>query len=114
MYMNSSTTDMARSTSSEPTPEAVAPVTRTDRIPSLDVLRGVALLGILLLNILVFAMPDIASANPTLLGKATERNVVVWFVTTVLFEGKMRAIFSMLFGAGVYIFTSRGEERRGG
>jgi uncharacterized protein len=112
--MNSSTTSMARSTSSESTPEAVAPVSRTDRIPSVDVLRGVALLGILLLNILVFALPDMTIANPTLVGKATERNIIVWFVITVLFEGKMRAIFSMLFGAGVYIFTARGEERRGG
>lgn len=114
MSMNSSPTDRAHATGSEPAPEAVAPVSRTDRIQSVDVLRGVALLGILLLNILVFALPDMVGSNPTLLGKATERNVIVWFITTVLFEGKMRAIFSMLFGAGVYIFTARGEERRGG
>ncbi|HEX2569216.1 MAG TPA: DUF418 domain-containing protein [Polyangia bacterium] len=114
MYITSSTSEMARSTSSEPAAEAVAPVSRTERIPSVDVLRGAALLGILLLNILVFALPDMATGNPTLLGQATERNVITWFIVSVLFEGKMRAIFSMLFGAGVYIFTARGEERRGG
>jgi uncharacterized protein len=38
----------------------------------------------------------------------------VWLVNHVLFEGKMRAIFSMLFGASIIILTSRGERRGGG
>ena len=82
-----------------------------DRIPSMDVLRGVAVLGILLMNILGFAYPFVASFDPTLGGGYTGVNLWVWAVNTALFEGKMRAIFSMLFGAGMLVLTSRLERR---
>ena len=85
-----------------------APVRTEDRIPLLDVLRGFALLGILLMNILDFGLPGSAEENPTVMGGATGLNWWAWFFQVVVFDGKMRAIFSMLFGAGVILLTSRG------
>jgi uncharacterized protein len=87
------------------------PVFGAERIPSMDVLRGVAVLGILLMNIIGFAYPFVASFNPTAGGGHTGINLWIWAVNTVVFEGKMRAIFSMLFGAGMLVLTSRLEQR---
>src|SRR5271169_2429089 len=93
---------------------AIVPVEPNERISSIDVLRGVALLGILLMNILEFGLPLGAELNPTIAGGSTGPNLAAWFANHVLFEGKMRAIFSMLFGAGAVLLTSRGERRGGG
>ena len=99
----------------EPAAEPLlVPVDPNERISSVDVLRGVALLGILLMNILEFGLPLGAELNPTIAGGSTGLNLVSWFLNHLLFEGKMRAIFSMLFGAGAVLLTSRAERRRGG
>jgi uncharacterized protein len=87
------------------------PVLGAERIAAIDVLRGVAVLGILLMNITGFALPFAASFDPTVGGGHTGSNLWVWAVGAVLFEGKMRAIFSMLFGAGMLVLTSRLEQR---
>jgi uncharacterized protein len=92
---------------------AVAPVIREERIASIDVLRGVALLGILWMNIVAFALPGAAYADPTVAGGARGSNLLFWLFSQILVEGKMRTIFSMLFGAGVVLFTSRAEARGG-
>ncbi|HZS05509.1 MAG TPA: DUF418 domain-containing protein [Blastocatellia bacterium] len=92
----------------------IAPVESGERISSVDVLRGVALLGILLMNIVDFGLPGVAYSDPTVAGGDKGPNLAAWFVNQVLFEGKMRALFSMLFGAGVIILTSRAEERGAG
>jgi len=89
----------------------IAPVERGERIASIDVLRGCALLGILLMNIQDFGLPGAAYWNPTLWGGATGANLGYWFANQVLFEGKMRTIFSMLFGAGFLVLASRAEAR---
>jgi uncharacterized protein len=88
-----------------------APVAGTERIAAMDVLRGVAVLGILLMNILGFALPFAASFDPNAGGGVTGANLWIWAINTALFEGKMRAIFSMLFGAGMLVLTSRLEQR---
>jgi uncharacterized protein len=92
----------------------VAPVHVQDRIRSIDVLRGVALLGILLMNIVGMGLPHWAYDDPTVAGNRTPVDFWVWAINSVLFEGKMRTIFSMLFGAGVILITSRAEERGAG
>lgn len=92
----------------------VSPVSPSERISSVDVIRGVALLGILLMNIVSFGLPGGAYMDPTIAGGATGMNLAAWLINQVLFEGKMRAIFSMLFGAGAVILTARAEERGGG
>jgi uncharacterized protein len=87
--------------------EATAP---TQRIYSVDVLRGFALLGILLMNIVPFGMYGGAYDNPTVTGGATGPNLAVWAVLHVLAEGKMRCLFSLVFGASMILLTSRLEK----
>ena len=99
---------------SVPGPVAIAPVRPEERIQSVDVLRGVALLCILFMNINLFGLPYAAGSDPSIYGGARGANLDVWLICHVLFEGKMRAIFSMLFGASVIIATSRAERRGAG
>src|SRR3954453_20209711 len=73
------------------------------RIEALDFVRGVALCGILLMNITGFGLPD-AYTNPQNAGGATGINLVTWVITEIGFEGTQRALFSMLFGASVILF----------
>ena len=93
-----------------PAPPAAAPVSETERVKLIDALRGVALLGILLMNIPGFAMPNYFSES----FKSDPANVNFWVsaVISVVFEGKMRALFGMIFGAGVLLFVSK-KERAG-
>ena len=95
-------------------PAVVAPVTTKERIVSVDALRGVALLGILLMNIIGFGLPLNAYIDPTIAGGHTGLNLAFWYANQIFFEGKMRALFSMLFGAGAVLLTLRAEERDGG
>jgi uncharacterized protein len=94
-------------------PPAFAPVTNQERIVSIDTLRGVALLGILLINIIVFGLPESAYSVPINAGGHTGLNLVFWYANQIFFEDKMRALFSMLFGAGVVLLTQRADERGG-
>ena len=87
--------------------KASAPVIASARIASLDILRGFALLGILLVNILGFGMASIGYFHPFVgLGNNAELNYAVWGAVNLFFEGSMRGLFSMLFGAGVVMFTT--------
>lgn len=93
--------------SQNPPAPAVTPVVGKSRIQSIDVLRGFALLGILLMNILVFAFPFAAYTDPTVDGATQGINLAVFTTMDVLVEGSMRTIFSMLFGAGMLIFLAK-------
>ncbi|TVQ65871.1 MAG: DUF418 domain-containing protein [Balneolaceae bacterium] len=87
--------------------ETVAkPVASAARITDLDILRGIALFGILIVNLYIFANPiAIVVVNP---GPWTEwYNQAALFFTRVFFEGKFITMFSFLFGIGFYIFTER-------
>lgn len=88
-----------------------APVPESQRIASLDVLRGFAVLGILAMNISSFSMTSAAYFNPTAYGDLAGLNGWVWRVTHVLADLKFMAIFSMLFGAGIVLLTERAESR---
>ncbi|MBL8229343.1 MAG: DUF418 domain-containing protein [Bryobacterales bacterium] len=94
-------------------PHDTAPTGARERIDSVDTIRGVALFGILLMNILSFGLPGNSYDNPAYAGGATGVNLWTWYIVSVLFEGKMRAMFSMLFGAGVVLMTSRADARGG-
>ncbi len=91
---------------------SAAPVADKDRIESLDVLRGFALLGILLMNIIGFGLPSTAYNNPGswMPGAA---DVFVWGGIDILAEGAMRCLFSILFGAGVVLFTTGAAGKSG-
>lgn len=87
------------------------PVDSQQRLDVLDVLRGFALLGILVANVLMFSglfFKDMAGlASPGMLDR------IVYFAIEVLVHGKFYSIFSLLFGIGFFIFLSRAA-RRGG
>jgi uncharacterized protein len=93
------------------TNESVAPVTPAERIDSLDILRGVAIIGILVINIYAFAMPIIAYSNPLAMGGTEPHNLGTWFVTHILVDQKFLAIFAMMFGAGIVLMTTRATAR---
>lgn len=84
-----------------------APVAESDRIAAMDVLRGFVLLGILVMNIQSFSMPMAAYMNPTAYGDLTGANRWVWMISHLFFDQKFITIFSMLFGAGIILMTSR-------
>lgn len=79
----------------------------THRIESLDVLRGFAVLGILVMNIQAFAMVSAAYMNPTALGPLSGPEWTAWLVAHVAFDGKFLAIFAALFGAGLVLMADR-------
>ena len=79
------------------------------RIESIDVLRGFALLGILVMNVQVFAMPDAAYFNPTAYGDLEGANKYVWVAGRMLADQKFMTVFSMLFGASIVLITGRAE-----
>ena len=91
-------------------PVLPCPVGQSDRILSLDVLRGFALLGILVVNIQSFSMISAAYMNPTAYGDLSGANYWAWLLTHVFFDTKFMTIFSMLFGAGIVLMAERAEK----
>lgn len=79
------------------------------RILTLDVLRGVAVMGIFSVNVVGFAMPDAAYLNPAAYGGASGANLAVWVLNFVLIDNKMRCLFSLLFGASLLLVAERAE-----
>jgi uncharacterized protein len=93
--------------------EILQPTAKSERISAMDTIRGISLFGILLMNIIIFGLYK-AYFDPTNNGGATGYNLTVWWMNTLFFEGTMRGMFSMLFGAGVLLFTSRKSESMDG
>jgi len=87
------------------------PTEPEDRIVSLDVLRGFALLGILVINIWLFALPTIGWINPSLYGDFSGGNYAAWLVSHVFFEQKFITLFTFLFGAGIVLFAESKEQK---
>src|SRR6516164_9059923 len=88
----------------------LAPIPESSRFQSVDVLRGVAVLGILLINIQLFAMPAAAHDNPLALGTPSLLDFAIWSASHVLADQKFMAIFSLLFGAGIVLMSTRAAE----
>lgn len=94
-------------------PETAAPVDDPQRIRSLDVLRGFALFGVLLMNMQAFAEVFAVYMNPFALGEISTLDYAVWCLNYLLADGKFMTIFSMLFGAGIVLMTDRSRARTG-
>jgi len=86
------------------------PVTAGQRLETLDVLRGFALLGILAMNIRAMAAPFSAYMNPTVLFPYEGVSRAAYVFTSVVFDLKMMGLFSMLFGAGVLLYAAKPTE----
>ena len=77
-------------------------------------------MGILIMNITDFALPGwdyaipLSTVHPVFNGPHWRANTAAWFLRWILAEGKMRALFSMLFGAGIILLTGRAEDRGAG
>jgi uncharacterized protein len=77
------------------------------RIATLDILRGVAVLGILAMNIAAFSMPPQAYFNPIAFGNEGPADTAAWAVNFIFVDGKMRGLFSFLFGASMLLVIER-------
>ncbi|WP_428630729.1 DUF418 domain-containing protein [Sphingopyxis sp.] len=75
----------------------------TTRYESLDAIRGVAVMGILAMNVAAFALPFAAYSNPLAGGPVSGIDLGTWFFNFVLVDSKMRGMFSMLFGASTLL-----------
>ena len=96
-----------------PTPEApiTTPVTRSERIVAIDVLRGFAVLGILIVNVQGFARVSSAYSNPAS-GRILEAaDQWIWAAIYLFADTKFISIFSLLFGVGIAIMSERMASR---
>ncbi len=90
---------------------SAAPVAQKERIIILDSLRGIAILGILLMNIAGMGLPFYS--DPTVLDEK-DINHMSWYFMTWFADGTQRALFSILFGAGIILFVTNQEKKIGG
>jgi uncharacterized protein len=90
--------------------QQLAPVSPIQRLETLDVLRGFALLGILMMNIRAMAAPMSAYLYPSALFDYEGPSRLAYVFTTVVFDLKMMGLFSMLFGAGVLLYANKRTE----
>ena len=87
------------------------PVNLKNRIHSLDLIRGFAVLGILIMNITSFSQIDMAYMNPTIGAGLEGYNQYFHGFNYIFADTRFMSIFSMLFGAGVVLFTQRIEAK---
>jgi len=83
------------------------PVTAKDRNKALDITRGFAVLGILLVNIYMAAQYDMIAMFTVLLNDLSQSDQQVWKWVNILLIGPSRALFSMMFGAGMVLLLDR-------
>ncbi|AKL30868.1 MULTISPECIES: DUF418 domain-containing protein YeiB [Klebsiella] len=80
-----------------------------ERNVTLDFVRGVAILGILLLNISAFGLPKAAYLNPAWSGSASHSDAWTWALLDLLAQVKFLTLFALLFGAGLQLLLPRGK-----
>jgi len=83
--------------------------TDSSRIYTLDVIRGVAVMGILAMNIVGFALPEAAQFDPRSIGMDSLADRLSWLVDFLFLEGRMRGLFSFLFGASMLLVIERAD-----
>ena len=80
-----------------------------ERNVTLDFVRGVAILGILLLNISAFGLPKAAYLNPAWYGAITPQDAWTWAFLDLIGQVKFLTLFALLFGAGLQMLLPRGR-----
>ena len=89
----------------------LSPVAQQDRHHSLDLIRGIAVLGILIMNISAFANIFAYYLNPKVLGEPSQIDLYTWMITHILADQKFYTIFSMLFGAGIMLMAEKAKQK---
>ena len=83
-----------------------------DRHLTLDAMRGFAVMGILAMNIIAFAMPEWAYVTPKAYGGLSTENQISWIFSFIFIDGKMRGLFSLLFGASMMLVIERAQAKK--
>lgn len=109
--MHENTQDPVAQTPAPAESPAIQPERPKQRIQVIDTLRGVALLGILIINMISFANPDIIYLNPTAYGSYEGVEKWIWRLSHVFADQKFMTLFSPLYGAGILLLTGRIEAR---
>jgi len=91
------------------TSKTISPTMGSERIVVLDILRGFAILGILIMNVQSFSMISAAYTNPLAYGDLIGSNKIVHYLSHIFADKKFMTLFAMLFGAGIILFSSRAE-----
>jgi uncharacterized protein len=81
------------------------------RIVTLDIVRGVAVMGILAMNMVAFSMPMPAYVNPLAYGTQSAADLVAYGFNFIFVDGKMRGLFSFLFGASMLLVIQLAERK---
>jgi uncharacterized protein len=89
-------------------------LTNDTRYQSIDAVRGFAVLGILLMNIVGMGMPAFAYIDPTYFGGSHGADLWTWAINNVFTDGKMRGLFTILFGASTVLIAQRAEDGKPG
>ena len=97
----------------QPMQQAAGPVREAGRITSLDLVRGVAVLGILAMNAVSFRFGSAPYFNLSAGGSVGWVDWVVGVGGEVLVDQKFMGMFSLLFGAGMVLFMDRAAARGG-
>jgi len=90
----------------------LSPTKKQDRVLSIDVLRGFAVLGMLLMTVQHFSMPNIAVSNPTVFENLSGVHLGVYLVSHVFADQKFEAIFSILLGASIIMISNRAKKEQ--
>ncbi len=85
--------------------------TAARRILSLDVIRGIAVMGIFSVNVIDFALIQQAYLNPAAAGWQGPADIALWLTNHILIDEKMRTLFSILFGASTMLVIDRAKAK---
>ena len=85
-----------------------------ERFATLDATRGAAVMGILLINIISFSMPEQAYISPLAWGGTGPADIAIWVINQLFFEGRMRGLFALLFGASAMLVMARADAKAEG
>ena len=91
--------------------ERLIPVTGKERIVTLDIVRGFALLGILLVNMQLYLSPFPYTLMYETNWWTGTSDILADYFITIFAESKFFTIFSFLFGYGFYIFMERARDK---
>ena len=84
---------------------------KAERLITLDAMRGFAVMGILAMNIVGFAMPEWAYVTPLAYGGDSQSDRTAWLISFILIDGKMRGLFSLLFGASMMLIIESAQAK---